>query len=62
MLGSTAGDCGADPDPTLRELLIYERERMSQKIVLLTPNRDAITRYIQAPDDAATRSHQLRAG
>lgn len=52
----------AHPDPKLRELLIHERERMSQKIVLLTQNRDAITRYIQALDDAATRSHQLRAG
>jgi DNA-binding transcriptional MerR regulator len=50
------------PTPELRELLVYERERMSQKIVLLTQNRDAITRYIQALDDAATRSDQIRAG
>ncbi|BCW70777.1 MerR family transcriptional regulator [Arthrobacter sp. NicSoilB8] len=52
----------ADPDPKLRELLIHERERMSQKIDLLIQNRDAITRYIEALDDAATRSRKVPAG
>lgn len=52
----------ADPDPELRELLMHERARMSQKIDLLTQNRDALTRYIDALDTAATRSQDLRAG
>ena len=52
----------ADPDPKLRELLIHERERMSQKIDLLIQNRDAITRYIEALDDAATQLAQAPCG
>lgn len=52
----------ADPDPELRELLMRERARMSQKIDLLNHNRDALTRYIEALDTAATRSQKLRAG
>lgn len=52
----------ADPDPELRELLMRERARMSQKIDLLIHNRDALTRYIEALDTAATRSQKLRAG
>ena len=39
-----------DPDPELRELLIRERERMTERIAFLRRNRDALTRYIQAMD------------
>lgn len=35
---------------------------MSQKIDLLTQNRDALTRYIDALDTAAGPSQKLRAG
>ena len=38
------------PDPELRELLIRERERMTERIAFLRRNRDALTRYIQAMD------------
>ena len=34
---------------------MHERARMSQKIDLLIHNRDALTRYIEALDTAATR-------
>lgn len=40
----------ADPDPELRELLIRERERMTERIAFLRRNRDALTRYIEAMD------------
>lgn len=40
----------ADADPGLREILLHERDRMTQKIDLLVQNRDAIARYIQAMD------------
>lgn len=39
-----------DPDPELRELLIRERERMTERIAFLRRNRDALTRYVQAMD------------
>lgn len=39
-----------DPDPELRELLIRERERMTERIAFLRRNRDALTRYIEAMD------------
>lgn len=42
---------GADPE--LLEILVEERERMSQKIDVLLQNRDAISGYIQALEDAA---------
>jgi DNA-binding transcriptional MerR regulator len=41
-----------DPEPGLLDLLTEERERMSQKIDFLIQNRDAISRYIDALDDA----------
>lgn len=42
----------SDPDPELRDTLVRERDRMTQKIDLLVQNRDSITRYIQAMDSA----------
>ena len=45
-----------DADPQLRELLVQERDRMSAKIKFLSHNRDAITRYISALDEAASHS------
>ena len=41
-------------EPGLRDLLSEERDRMSQKIDFLTQNRDAITAYIAALDEAAS--------
>ena len=41
-----------DPDPELREILLQERDRMTQKINLLVQNRDSVTRYIQAMDSS----------
>lgn len=38
-------------EPALRDLLVQQRERMSQKISFLTANRDAIARYIAAIDE-----------
>ncbi|RWZ67941.1 MerR family transcriptional regulator [Labedella populi] len=43
-------------EPGLRDLLAQERDRMSQKIDFLTQNRDAITKYIAALDEAATEA------
>lgn len=48
-----------DPDPELREILLRERERMTQKIDLLVQNRDAITRYIQAMDSSGAATGQV---
>ncbi|RUR03537.1 MerR family transcriptional regulator [Labedella endophytica] len=41
-----------DADPELRDTLVKERDRMSQKIDFLVQNRDAITQYIEALDAA----------
>ncbi|MEI5674691.1 MULTISPECIES: MerR family transcriptional regulator [unclassified Nocardioides] len=41
-------------DPALRELLAQERDRMDEKIRFLTHNRDAITSYLQALENAAS--------
>ncbi|WP_026819120.1 MerR family transcriptional regulator [Arthrobacter castelli] len=41
-----------DPDPELREILLRERDRMTQRIDLLVQNRDSINRYIEAMDSA----------
>ena len=41
-------------DPALHDLLAAERDRMSEKIEFLTNNRDAISRYLQALERAAT--------
>ncbi|MGO4859702.1 MerR family transcriptional regulator [Arthrobacter sp. 2MCAF14] len=42
-------------EPGLRDLLVQERDRMTQKIAFLTSNRDALTRYIAAVDVRAGR-------
>lgn len=46
-------------EPGLRELLVLERDRMSAKIDFLIQNRDAISRYIEAVDEAAQRQQAL---
>lgn len=43
-------------EPGLRDLLVQERDRMTQKITFLTSNRDALSRYIAAVDVRAGRS------
>lgn|SRR5688572_10804550 len=43
-------------EPGLRDLLVQERDRMTQKIAFLTSNRDALSRYIAAVDVGARRS------
>ncbi|WP_050056994.1 MerR family transcriptional regulator [Pseudarthrobacter siccitolerans] len=43
-------------EPGLRDLLVQERDRMTQKIAFLTSNRDALSRYIAAVDVRAGRS------
>lgn len=43
-------------EPGLRELLVTERDRMSEKIDFLIQNRDSISRYIEAIDQAASSS------
>lgn len=47
----------ADPDPELKELLIAQRDKMSERIACLEQNRDALTAYIEAMD---TTAEQLR--
>ena len=39
----------ADPDPELRAMLVEQRDKLAERIVLLQQNRDALTRWI-APD------------
>ncbi|CAL9647750.1 MerR family transcriptional regulator [Streptomyces sp. enrichment culture] len=38
----------SDPDPAFLETLIRERDHMSERIELLTKNRDALTAYLEA--------------
>lgn len=40
----------ADPDPELREMLVRERDRMTERITLLEHHCQALTRYIAAMD------------
>lgn len=40
----------ADPEPELRELLVSEADKMTERIALLERNRDALVRYITAMD------------
>ncbi|WP_426733908.1 MerR family transcriptional regulator [Glutamicibacter sp. 2E12] len=40
----------ADPDPELRAMLVEQRDKLAERIVLLQQNRDALTRYIDAMD------------
>ena len=49
----------ADPDPELREMLVRERDRMTERVALLEHHRRALTRYIAAMDrsvDATTET------
>jgi DNA-binding transcriptional MerR regulator len=39
-----------DADPELRELLVRERDKMTERITVLEQNRQALTRYIDAMD------------
>jgi DNA-binding transcriptional MerR regulator len=41
-----------DPDPELRRMLVDQRDAMIQRIAFLEQNRDALTRYIAAIDQA----------
>ncbi len=40
----------ANPDPELREMLVRERDRMSERITLLEHHCQALTQYIAAMD------------
>jgi len=40
-----------DPDPRLREVLVRQRDRMSENIRVLLENREAIDRYIDSLDE-----------
>ncbi|MCC9205025.1 MULTISPECIES: MerR family transcriptional regulator [Arthrobacter] len=50
-----------NPDPELRDLLLQERDRMNVKIDFLAQNRDALTRYIDALDRAASGTRESAA-
>ncbi|MHC5557880.1 MerR family transcriptional regulator [Kocuria sp. U4B] len=41
-----------NPDPHLRALLVEQRDKMIERIAFLERNRDALTRYITAMDQA----------
>jgi DNA-binding transcriptional MerR regulator len=45
-----------DADPRLRAVLIEQRDKMDERIAILTHNRDALSRYIDAMDEATTDS------
>ncbi|VXB92904.1 MerR family transcriptional regulator [Frigoribacterium sp. 9N] len=49
-------------EPGLVELLETERDRMTEKIEFLTHNRDALTRYLGALEDAGVGRSGTRAG
>ena len=49
-LGEPAEVVVVDPDPELRELLVRERDKMTERIGLLQHNRDALDSYIEAMD------------
>jgi DNA-binding transcriptional MerR regulator len=48
-------------EPGLRELLITERDHMTERIDSPSQNRESLTRYIEAIDRAATEDQFLRA-
>jgi DNA-binding transcriptional MerR regulator len=48
-------------EPGLRELLVTERDRMTERIDSLSQTRESLTRYIEAIDRAATEDQLLRA-
>jgi DNA-binding transcriptional MerR regulator len=41
-----------DPDPELRRMLVNQRDAMIERIASLEQNRDALSRYIAAMDQA----------
>ncbi|ELT44142.1 MerR family DNA-binding transcriptional regulator [Arthrobacter nitrophenolicus] len=41
-----------DPDPELRRMLVNQRDAMIERIASLKQNRDALSRYIAAMDQA----------
>ncbi|WP_069752827.1 MerR family transcriptional regulator [Streptomyces sp. EN16] len=41
-----------NPDPKLREMLLTQRDKMTERIAFLEQNRDALTHYIEAMDIA----------
>ena len=43
-------------DPRLRAVLIEQRDKMDERIAILTHNRDALSRYIDAMEKATTDS------
>jgi DNA-binding transcriptional MerR regulator len=49
-------------EPGLVELLETERDRMTEKIDFLTQNRDALTSYLGALEDAGVGRPETRAG
>lgn len=49
-------------DPVLRARLAEERDKMTDKIDFLTHNRDAISDYLEALDEAATELPASQAG
>ncbi|KIU03357.1 MerR family transcriptional regulator [Frigoribacterium sp. MEB024] len=49
-------------EPGLVELLETERDRMTEKIEFLTQNRDALTSYLGALEDAGVERPETRAG
>ena len=49
-----------DPDPGLREILVRERDKMSERVAFLVHNRDALTRYIEAMDRGAGANRHAR--
>jgi len=49
-------------EPGLVELLETERDRMTEKIDFLTQNRDALTNYLGALEDAGVERPGTRAG
>ncbi|WP_193103555.1 MerR family transcriptional regulator [Brachybacterium sp. FME24] len=51
-LNDTEATVVADPDPELRELLVEQRDKMTERISFLEQNRVALTRYIDAMDRA----------
>lgn len=55
-LNDTDATVVADPDPELRELLVEQRDKMTERISFLEQNRAALTRYIEAMDRAVPAS------
>lgn len=47
-----------DPDPQLRALLVKQRDTMNERMIFLERNRDALTRYINAMDQAMQPTRQ----